>query len=84
MSLDRTLKQHGDLAGRRSVMTRAERIALMTEEGAFDPEKDSPMGLVKTKVHHSKAGSKKKKAEEVVDETAVGGEGESVETAATE
>ena len=63
MTMDRTLKQRGGLARQRSVLTRAERIVLMTEEGKFDPEADSPMGLPKTKVRHSKAGSKAKKEE---------------------
>ncbi len=63
MSLDRTLKVHGGLRGARSVLTRAERIALLVEEGKFDPDKDSPLGLPKVRVRHSKAGSKSKKAE---------------------
>ena len=84
MSLDRTLKQRNSLAGSRSVLTRTERIALMTEEGKFDPEANSPLGLPKTKVHHSKAGSKSKKAEETVETGAVGDESAAGETAATE
>lgn len=64
MTLDRTLKQHGGLLRTRSVLTRAERIERLTEEGKFDPEKDSPMGLPKTRVRHSKAGTKSKKVEE--------------------
>jgi len=64
MSLDRTLKIKGGLRGSRSVLTRAERIARLTDEGKFDPEEDSPLGLPKVKVRHSKAGTKIKKAEE--------------------
>ena len=64
MSLDRTLKTHGGLARKRSVLTRAERIARLVDEGKFDPEKDSPMGLPKLKVRHSKVGTKTKKAKE--------------------
>ena len=64
MSMDRTLKTHGGLMKKRSVLTRAERIARLTEEGKFDPEADSPMGLPKLKMRHSKAGTKTKKAEE--------------------
>ncbi len=77
MSIDRTLKVHGGLKGVRSVLTRAERIAMMTEEGKFDPDKDSPIGLQKTKVRQSKAGSKSKKAaaEEAAPEAAEGVEG---------
>lgn len=65
MSLDRTLKIKSGLRGSRSVLTRAERIAFLTDEGKFDPEEDSPLGLPKVKVRHSKAGTKTKKAEEV-------------------
>ncbi|MBS3734153.1 MAG: small basic protein [Phycisphaerae bacterium] len=64
MTMDRTLKIHGGLGGRRSVMTRAERIAHLTEEGKFDPESDSPLGLPKTRIRQSRAGKKAKKAEE--------------------
>lgn len=63
MSLDRTLKVHGGLKGARSVLTRGERIARLIEEGKFDPETDSPFGLPKLRMRHSKAGSKSKKAE---------------------
>lgn len=62
MSMDRTLKVHGGLLRTRSVLTRAERIALLAEEGKFDPDKDSPLGLPKVRVRHSKAGTKSKKA----------------------
>ena len=84
MSLDRTLKAHGSLKGARSVMTRAERIARMMDEGRFDPEKDSPLGLPKLRVRHSKAGSKTKKEApaEAAAEGAEGAEGEAPEAAA--
>ena len=68
MSLDRTLKTHGGLLRTRSVLTRAERIAHLSEEGRFDPQADSPFGLAKVRVRHSKAGTKKKK--EAVEEAA--------------
>jgi len=64
MTMDRTLKVHGGLVRSRSVLTRAERIARLTEEGKFDPETDSPLGLPKVRVRQSKAGMKTKKAEE--------------------
>ena len=64
MTMDRTLKQHGGLIRTRSVLTRAERIEQLVEEGKFDPEQDNPFGLPKVKVRHSKAGTKSKKAEE--------------------
>jgi len=62
--MDRTLKAHGRLKGSRSVLSRAERIALLIEEGKFDPQADSPFNLPKVRVRHSKAGTKTKKAAE--------------------
>ena len=70
MTMDRTLKVHGGLARARSVLTRAERIARLTEEGKFDPDQDSPLGLPKVRVRQSKAGTKSKKAEEPTEEQA--------------
>jgi len=62
MSTDRTLKVHGGLLRARSVLTRAERIQRLMDEGKFDPEQDSPLGLPKVRVRRSKAGTKAKKA----------------------
>ena len=76
MTLDRSLKVHGGLTRTRSVLTRAERIAQLTEEGTFDPETNSPLGLPKVKVKHSRAGTKTKKEEK----PAVVAEGEAAET----
>jgi small basic protein (TIGR04137 family) len=64
MTLDKSLRSASGLTGKRAVLSRAERIKLLTEEGKFDPKANCPMGLPKTKVRHSKAGSKAKKAEE--------------------
>ena len=64
MTMDRTLKVHGGLVGKRSVLTRAERIARLVEEEKFNPEADSPLGLPKARIRTSKAGTKTKKAEE--------------------
>ena len=63
MTMDRTLKTSGGLARTRNVLTRAERITMLTEEGKFDPEADAPFGLPKLKLRHSKAGTKTKKVE---------------------
>ena len=63
MTMDRTVKVHGGLVRTRSVLTRAERIARLMEEEKFDPDSDSPLGLPKVRVRHSKAGTKSKKAE---------------------
>ena len=59
---------------------------MLANEGKFDPEKDSPFGLAKTRIRHSKAGTKSKKAaEEPVAETAEGeGEGEGQEEATSD
>jgi len=62
MSLDRTLRLGSGLTRKRSVLTRAERIAKLAEEDKFDREEDSPFGLPKVRVHHSRAGHKKKEA----------------------
>jgi len=40
MTLDRSLKIHGGLIRTRSVLTRAERIERLIDEGKFDPEED--------------------------------------------
>jgi small basic protein (TIGR04137 family) len=66
MTMDRTLKPHGGLIGSRAVLSRAERIAKLIDEGKFDPAADSPLGLPKVRVRHSKAGTKTKKAAEPV------------------
>ena len=50
MSLDRSLKSGGKLAAKRSVMTRQERIAKMTEDKKFDAKTGKPLGLPKTLV----------------------------------
>ena len=76
MSIDRTLRLHGGLLRTRSVLTRAERIASLMDEGKFDPDADSPLGLPKVRVRHSRAGTKTKKAaEEAPAEAAEGAEG---------
>ena len=79
MTIDRTLRVSGGLLRTRSVLTRAERIASLMDEGKFDPEEDSPLGLPKVRVRHSRAGTKSKKAEEVKPEAAAGPEGETCE-----
>ena len=79
MSIDRTLKTRGALIGQRSVLTRAERIAMLADEGKFDPENDSPFGLPKVRVRRSKAGAKSKKEEKPADEAAEGTEAQGAE-----
>jgi small basic protein (TIGR04137 family) len=74
MTLDRSLKIHGGLVRSRSVLTRAERIERLIDEGKFDPEQDSPLGLPKVRVRHSKAGTKTKKEEKPAEVAAEGAE----------
>jgi small basic protein (TIGR04137 family) len=65
MSLHRSLKtKPGALNQHRNVLRRSERIAFLSERGAFDPLAASPLGLIK--VGNRKAHAKKKadKAEE--------------------
>ncbi|MFA6046190.1 MAG: small basic protein [Phycisphaerales bacterium] len=50
MSLDRSLKISANLTGKRSVLTRAERIAKMTADKKFDVKKDKALGIRKTLV----------------------------------
>ncbi|GAB4384291.1 MAG: hypothetical protein Kow0022_06400 [Phycisphaerales bacterium] len=49
MSLDPSLKSKNKLAGVRSVMTRAERIAKLKADKRMDVNKDPALGLPKTK-----------------------------------
>ena len=65
MSLHRSLKtKPAALNQHRNVLTRAERIERLAHRDAFDPEKDSPLGLVKVASRKVVTGKKKKKEEE--------------------
>ncbi len=65
MSLDRSLKTGGSLVQHRSVLTRAERIAKMTEGGQFGEDStDTPLGLPKMISRKAVGGKKKKKAKD--------------------
>ena len=65
MSLDRSLKtQPAALNQHRNVLTRAERISRLADQEVFDPEKDSPLGLVKVANRQVVTGKKKKKKDE--------------------
>lgn len=50
MSLDRSLRVAQNLAGKRSVLTRAERIGKMVSDKKLDPKKDKALGIPKTLV----------------------------------
>ncbi len=49
MSIDKSLKRKGGMSKQRCVLTRAERITKMLENGAFGTDR-SPYGLPKTRV----------------------------------
>ena len=64
MSLHRSLKtKPAALNQHRNVLTRAERIAQLTEEGRFNAGEDSPLYLVKV-ANRQVVTKKKKKKEE--------------------
>lgn len=49
MSIDSSLKIKGGLTGKRSVMTRAERVAALKADKRLDPKDPKVLGLPKTK-----------------------------------
>jgi small basic protein (TIGR04137 family) len=49
MSLDSSLKTKGGLAGKRSVLSRAERVAKMVADKKIDTKKDGALSLRKTR-----------------------------------
>ena len=50
MSLDPSLKTRGGMVQARSVLTRAERMAKLTELKKMDPKNQKALGLPKTRV----------------------------------
>jgi len=68
MSIDKSLKRKGGMSKQRCVLTRAERIAKMMENGQFGADR-SPFGLPKTRVQKVVLKKKAKK------EAAEGAEG---------
>jgi len=71
MSLDNSLKTGGSIAGHRTVLTRAERIAKLEALGEFDLDQSDPLGLRKVtnrKVAAGKKTKKKKEGEEAAEE----------------
>lgn len=50
MSLDASLRVKAGMAGKRSILTRSERLHKMQVDKKFDPKKDSPLGIPKTLV----------------------------------
>ena len=64
MSLDRSLRTASGLGHHRSVLTRAEKIQRLVEQGKFDMKKDDPLNLPKVNNRKIIVGGKKKKSEE--------------------
>ena len=60
MSIDKSLKRKGGMSKTRCVLTRAERIAKMLENGQFSADR-SPYGLPKTRVQKVTLKKKAKK-----------------------
>ena len=69
MSIDKSLKRKGGMGRQRSVMTRAERIEKMMENGSYAADR-SPFGIPKTRV--VKVVLRKKAKKEATDEPAAG------------
>lgn len=68
MSLHRSLKtKPSALNQHRNVLTRAERVTMLINEDKFDPEADSPIGLVKV-ANRQIVTKKKKVAKETKEE----------------
>jgi len=69
VSIDKTLKSRRGMSSDRNVLTRAERIAKLTEDDRFKDGKTSPLGLPKVRVEKAVTGKKKKKAKDEEEET---------------
>ncbi|MDY3552294.1 small basic protein [Gemmata sp. JC717] len=69
MSIDKSLKRKAGMSRQRCVLTRAERIAKMLENGKFGAD-SSPYGLPKTRVQKVALKKKAKKEEAEGDDKA--------------
>ena len=76
MSIDRTLKSSSALVRHRKVLTRAERIEKLTDEGRWDEEKDSVFGLPKVVHRKASVGKKIKKEKAPAEGEEAAAEGE--------
>ncbi len=70
MSLDKSLKSKSALSRHRNVLTRAERVLKLQDEGKWDEENSSPFGMPKVGHRKPSVGKKssKKKKEEAAEE----------------
>ncbi|NLX12153.1 MAG: small basic protein [Phycisphaerales bacterium] len=73
MSLDRSLKSASSLSRHRNVLSRAERIARLTEQEFWEKDKGSVFGLPKVAHRNVKVGKKEKKKVEGAEGEAAGG-----------
>lgn len=64
MSIDKSLKLSSSHSRRRNVLTRAEKIEKLTDDGKWDPEKDSVFGLPKVRVSRDARKPRAKKGPE--------------------
>lgn len=64
MSLDRSLKSTHALTRHRNVLSRAERLEILAEDGGWDGQKDSVFGLPKVAHRKSAVGKKVKKVKD--------------------
>ncbi|MCG3137280.1 MAG: hypothetical protein HJJLKODD_01123 [Phycisphaerae bacterium] len=64
MSMDKSLKSAGALHKHNNVLSRAERIAILEDEGRFEDGKNSVFGLPKVGHRKMRVGGKTKKTEE--------------------
>lgn len=71
MSLDRSLRTSGSLARHRNVLTRAERLIRLADEGKWE-DGNSVFGLTKTANRKAKIGGKTKKKAAAADADAAG------------
>ena len=82
MSVDRSLKSRYGLSRHRNVLTRTERISILSDDGRWDEEKDSVFGL--PKVVHRKTSVGKKTKKPTADQGEAGETGESPEAGTEE
>ncbi len=80
MSIDRSLRSRSTLSRHRNVLTRAERIALLKEEGEWE-ESRGVLGLRKVSHRKPKTGKKKAKTAEETTEAAAAAPGEAAKPA---
>jgi small basic protein (TIGR04137 family) len=73
MSIHKSLRTKSNLTRHRSVLTRAERVRELTDQGKLT-EEDSVFGLAKVRVRRVKTGAKHKKAAPKAAEAPAAGE----------